>query len=92
MTLMYWREHRTEFQIGLAYGVSEGTMCRTIKKVEDVLLLSKQLHLPVQPYRDRNRLAGCDVVISHDRWFLDRICTHILAFEGDSQARLFLGN
>jgi ATP-binding cassette ChvD family protein len=36
--------------------------------------------------------AGCAVVVSHDRWFLDRICTHILAFEGDSQARLFLGN
>ena len=35
---------------------------------------------------------GCAVVVSHDRWFLDRICTHILAFEGDSQARLFLGN
>ncbi|MGB8213229.1 MAG: energy-dependent translational throttle protein EttA [Anaerolineales bacterium] len=36
--------------------------------------------------------AGCAIVISHDRWFLDRIATHILAFEGDSQARLFLGN
>jgi ATP-binding cassette ChvD family protein len=36
--------------------------------------------------------AGCAVVVSHDRWFLDRITTHILAFEGDSQARLFLGN
>ncbi|MFH1636133.1 MAG: energy-dependent translational throttle protein EttA [Chloroflexota bacterium] len=36
--------------------------------------------------------AGCAVVVSHDRWFLDRICTHILAFEGDSQARLCLGN
>jgi len=36
--------------------------------------------------------AGCAVVVSHDRWFLDRIATHILAFEGDSQARLFLGN
>jgi ATP-binding cassette ChvD family protein len=36
--------------------------------------------------------AGCAVVVSHDRWFLDRICTHIIAFEGDSQARLFLGN
>jgi ATP-binding cassette ChvD family protein len=35
---------------------------------------------------------GCAVVISHDRWFLDRICTHILAFEGDSQVRWFQGN
>ena len=36
--------------------------------------------------------AGCAVIISHDRWFLDRIATHILAFEGDSQAMWFTGN
>ena len=36
--------------------------------------------------------AGCAVVISHDRWFLDRICTHILAFEGDSKVEFFAGN
>ncbi len=36
--------------------------------------------------------AGCAVVISHDRWFLDRICTHILAFEGDSQVFYFQGS
>ena len=35
---------------------------------------------------------GCAVVISHDRWFLDRIATHILAFEGDSQVTWFAGN
>ncbi len=35
---------------------------------------------------------GCAVIISHDRWFLDRICTHVLAFEGDSQVRWFEGN
>ena len=35
---------------------------------------------------------GCAVVISHDRWFLDRICTHVLAFEGNSQVRWFEGN
>ncbi len=36
--------------------------------------------------------AGCAVIISHDRWFLDRLATHILAFEGDSQVVFFDGN
>jgi ATPase subunit of ABC transporter with duplicated ATPase domains len=36
--------------------------------------------------------AGCAVIISHDRWFLDRIATHILAFEGDSKVFFFEGN
>jgi sulfate-transporting ATPase len=36
--------------------------------------------------------AGCAMVISHDRWFLDRICTHIMAFEGDSRVVMFEGN
>jgi len=39
-----------------------------------------------------DNFAGCAVVISHDRWFLDRICTHIMAFEGDSQVVWFEGN
>jgi ATPase subunit of ABC transporter with duplicated ATPase domains len=39
-----------------------------------------------------NGFAGCVVVISHDRWFLDRIATHILAFEGDSNVVWFDGN
>ena len=38
------------------------------------------------------RFAGCAVIISHDRWFLDRIATHILAFEGDSKVVWFEGN
>lgn len=38
------------------------------------------------------RFPGCAVIISHDRWFLDRLCTHILAFEGDSQVTWFEGN
>lgn len=39
-----------------------------------------------------NDFAGCAVIISHDRWFLDRVCTHILAFEGDSQVYFFEGS
>ena len=46
MTLMYWREYRTQFHIAQTYGVSESTVCRTVRKVEDALLKSKQLHLP----------------------------------------------
>ena len=39
-----------------------------------------------------DNFAGCAVIISHDRWFLDRICTHILAFEGDSSVYWFEGS
>ena len=46
MTLMYWREYRTEFHIAQSYGVSEATVCRTIRKVEDVLVRSKKFRLP----------------------------------------------
>jgi ATPase subunit of ABC transporter with duplicated ATPase domains len=48
----------------------------TLRALEDALL----------------NFAGCAVVISHDRWFLDRISTHVLAFEGESQVRWFEGN
>ena len=46
MTLMYWREYRTEFHIAQSYGVSEATVCRTIHKVEDALARSKKFRLP----------------------------------------------
>ena len=46
MTLMYWREYRTQFHIAQAYGVSEASVCRTIQKVEDALLKSEQFRLP----------------------------------------------
>ena len=46
LTLMYWREYRTEFHIGLAYGLSESTVCRTIQKIENVLIQSERFHLP----------------------------------------------
>ena len=46
MTLMYWREYRTQFHIAETYGVSEATVSRTIKKVEDGLIKSGQFSLP----------------------------------------------
>ena len=46
LTLMYWREYRTEFHISISYGVSESTVCRTIQKIENILIKSKQFHLP----------------------------------------------
>jgi len=46
MILMYWREYRTEFHIAQSYGVSEATVCRTIRKVEDALVRSKEFRLP----------------------------------------------
>jgi hypothetical protein len=45
MTLMYWREYRTEFHIGIAYGVSEATVCRTIQKIENVLMKPGEFRL-----------------------------------------------
>lgn len=46
MTLMYWREYRTQFHIAGTYGVSESTVCRTIKQVEDALMRSGEFKLP----------------------------------------------
>jgi len=46
MTLMYWREYRTQFHIAQAYGISESAVCRTIQKVEDTLMNSGQFRLP----------------------------------------------
>ncbi len=46
MTLMYWREYRTQFHIAETYGVSEATVCRTIQKVENALMKSGEFRLP----------------------------------------------
>ena len=46
MTLMYWREYRTQFHIAGSYGISEATVCRTINKVEDALVRSGEYRLP----------------------------------------------
>jgi ATPase subunit of ABC transporter with duplicated ATPase domains len=68
----------------------------TLKTEANVLLLDEPTNdIDVATLRALEEgvmnFAGCAVVISHDRWFLDRICTHILAFEGDSQAVWFEG-
>jgi ATP-binding cassette ChvD family protein len=72
-------------------------LAKMLKEGHNVILLDEPTNdLDVNTLRALEdaleEFAGCAVVVSHDRWFLDRICTHILAFEGDSQARLFLGN
>ena len=57
LTLMYWREYRTEFHNAQSYGVSEATVCRTIHKVEDALVRSKRFRLP-----DKKALQASDTV------------------------------
>lgn len=69
----------------------------TLKEGANVLLLDEPTNdIDVNTLRaleeGLENFGGCAVVISHDRWFLDRICTHILAFEGDSQVYYFEGN
>ena len=72
-------------------------LARTLTTGANVILLDEPTNdLDVNTLRSLEEalenFAGCAVVVSHDRWFLDRITTHILAFEGDSQVKLFLGN
>ena len=72
-------------------------MARMLQSGGNVLLLDEPTNdLDVDTLRNLEDallgFAGCAVVISHDRWFLDRIATHILAFEGDSRAVWFEGN
>jgi ATPase subunit of ABC transporter with duplicated ATPase domains len=72
-------------------------LARMLKSGANVLLLDEPTNdLDVDTLRALEdallEFAGCVVVISHDRWFLDRLATHLLAFEGDSQVRFFEGN
>ena len=72
-------------------------LAMTLKEEGNVLLLDEPTNdLDVNTLRaleeGLENFAGCAVVISHDRWFLDRVCTHILAFEGESQVYFFEGS
>ncbi|MFT5958975.1 MAG: sulfate-transporting ATPase, partial [Polaribacter sp.] len=72
-------------------------LAMTLKEEGNVLLLDEPTNdLDVNTLRaleeGLENFAGCAVVISHDRWFLDRVCTHILAFEGNSEVYFFEGS
>jgi ATP-binding cassette ChvD family protein len=72
-------------------------LAMTLKEEGNVLLLDEPTNdLDVNTLRaleeGLENFAGCAVVISHDRWFLDRVCTHILSFEGNSQVYFFEGS
>src|SRR6266545_6650116 len=72
-------------------------LAKTLTEGANVLLLDEPTNdLDVNTLRALEEaleeFAGTALVVSHDRWFLDRICTHIIAFEGDSQAKMYLGN
>ena len=72
-------------------------LAKLLRKGGNVLLLDEPTNdLDVETLRALEEallsFAGCVLVISHDRWFLDRIATHILAFEGDSQVSFFEGS
>jgi len=72
-------------------------LARMLKQGANVLLLDEPTNdLDVNTIRaleeGMENFAGCAVIISHDRWFLDRVATHILAFEGDSKVTWFEGN
>jgi ATPase subunit of ABC transporter with duplicated ATPase domains len=71
-------------------------LAMALKEEGNVLLLDEPTNdLDVNTLRaleeGLENFAGCAVIISHDRWFLDRVCTHILAFEGDSSVYWFEG-
>ena len=72
-------------------------LAKVLKQSANVILLDEPTNdLDVNTLRaleeGLENFAGCAIVVSHDRWFLDRIATHILAFEGESQVRWFTGN
>ena len=72
-------------------------LAKVLKSGANVLLLDEPTNdLDVDTLRalegGLEDFAGCAVIISHDRWFLDRVATHVLAFEGESQVRWFEGN
>ena len=91
--------NRSAEEVGMLSGGERNRvhLAKMLKEGANVLLLDEPTNdLDVNTMRALEEalenFAGCAVVISHDRWFLDRIATHILAFEGDSHVEWFDGN
>ena len=76
--------------LGIVEGITEWL---PISSTGHMLLVDEFIKMNVSAdFKEMENFAGCAVVVSHDRWFLDRIATHILAFEGDSKVVYFEGS
>src|SRR6202011_363842 len=97
--LFNFRGSDQQKKVGQLYGGERNRvhLAKMLKEGANLLLLDEPTNdLDVETLRSLEDgllgFAGCAVVISHDRWFLDRIATHVLAFEGESEVRWFEGN
>ncbi len=91
--------HDQQKKVGILSGGERNRvhLAKTLTEGANVLLLDEPTNdLDVNTLRALesaiDEFAGTALVVSHDRWFLDRICTHLIVFEGDSQAKMYLGN
>lgn len=96
---LIFRSRCNEKQCGVLSGGERNRLhlALTLKADANVLLLDEPTNdIDVNTLRaleeGLENFAGCAVVVSHDRWFLDRICTHILSFEGDSNVVFYEGS
>ena len=99
MSAFNFRGGDQQKKVGLLSGGERNRvhLAKMLKSGSNLLLLDEPTNdLDVETLRaleeGLENFAGCAVIISHDRWFLDRIATHILAFEGDSHVEWFEGN
>lgn len=72
MTLMYWREYRSELHIGQSYGVSEATVSRTIRKVESILIKDKRFQLPGRKALKKSEMKIEGVVVDASEQAIQR--------------------
>jgi len=72
LTLCYWREYRSQFHVASSFGVSEATVCRTVKKVESALLKDKRFHLPGKKALHDGSLALTVIVVDASEQRVER--------------------